>query len=113
MKFFAASHRKDAIDGTGGSVKRSVWIAVKSRKNIVNSALEFYDLARSLYRNIFFIFVAKEEIKEKMVMLDDKWEGLKIIPGIQSTHFFQSEDDHSISVARTSLSHFKCALFLK
>ncbi|GFQ76814.1 retrovirus-related Pol polyprotein from transposon TNT 1-94 [Trichonephila clavata] len=46
--FFAASHGKGAVDGISGSVKRSVWIAVKSRKAIVNSALEFYGLARSL-----------------------------------------------------------------
>ncbi|GBP31090.1 Retrovirus-related Pol polyprotein from transposon TNT 1-94 [Eumeta japonica] len=46
--FFAASHGKGAVDGISGSVKRSVWIVVKSRKAIVNSALEFYNLAVSL-----------------------------------------------------------------
>lgn len=111
--FFAASHGKGAVDGIGGSVKRSVWITVKSRKAIVNSALEFYNLARSLSKNIIFNFVAKEEVKEKIAMLDDQWEGLKNIPGIQSKHWFQSEEAHSISVARTSLSHFKCTLVLK
>lgn len=29
--FFAASHGKGAVDGLGGSVKRSVWTAVKAR----------------------------------------------------------------------------------
>lgn len=111
--FFAASHGKGAVDGIGGSVKRSVWIAVKSRKAIVNSALEFYDLARDLSKNIIFKFVAKEEVKEKIAMLDDEWEGLKNIPGIQSKHFFQFGEAGSISVARTSLSHFKCTLVLK
>lgn len=28
---------------------RSVWVAVKSRRAIINSAQELYDLARSLY----------------------------------------------------------------
>lgn len=111
--FFAASHGKGAVDGIGGSVKRSVWIAVKSRTAIVNSAKEFYDLARSLCKNVFFIFVPKEEIKVGMAMLDYKWEGLKNIPGIQSKHFFQSEDGNCISFARTSLSHLKCTLLLK
>lgn len=111
--FFFASHGKGAVDGIGGSVKRSVWITVKSRKAIVNSALEFYNLTRSLSMNIIFKFVAKEEVKEKIAMLDDQWEGVKNIPGIQSKHFFQSEEAHSISVARTSLSHFKCTLLLK
>lgn len=111
--FFAASHGKGAVDGLGGSVKGSVWMAVKSRKAIVNSALEFYNLACSLSKNIIFKFVAKEEVKEKTAMLDDQWEGLKNIPGIQSKHFFQSEEAHTISVARTSLSSFKCRLDLK
>ncbi|KAF9411133.1 hypothetical protein HW555_009995 [Spodoptera exigua] len=66
-----------------------------------------------LSKNIFFVFVAKEEVKEKMAMLDDKWEGLKNIPGIQSKHFFQSVDGDTISVARTSLSLFKYTLVLK
>lgn len=113
IELFAASHGKGAVDGIGGSIKRSVWIAVKSRKAIVNSAPEFYDLACSLSKNIFFIFVAREEVKEKIAMLDDQREGLKNIPGIQSKHFFQSEEAHSISVACTSLSHFKCSLVLK
>ncbi|GFR33066.1 hypothetical protein TNCT_669731 [Trichonephila clavata] len=108
--FFTASHGKDAVDGI---VKRSTWITIKSRKTVVSSVLEFYDLARSLSKNIFFTFVAKKEVKEKMVMLDYKWKRLKNIPAIQSKHFFQSKGDHSISVARTSLSHFKCTLVLK
>lgn len=111
--FFAASHGKGAVDGLGGSVKRSVWIAVKSRKAIVNSPFEFYDLARSLSKNIIFKFVAKEEVKQKIAMLDNQREGLKNIPGIQSKHFFQFGDAHNISVARTSLSQLKCTLVLK
>lgn len=90
----------------------TVWIAVKSRKAIVNSAIEFYDLARSLSKNIVFKFVPKE-IQEKIARLDEQWEGLKTITGIQSIHFFKPEEAHSISVARTSLSHSKCTLILK
>ncbi|GFQ89432.1 hypothetical protein TNCT_173901 [Trichonephila clavata] len=97
--FFAASHGKGAVDGIRGSNERSEWIAVISRKNIVNSALELYDLACSLSKNLFFIFIAREEVIEKMVKLDVEWEGLKNIPGIQSKHFFQSEEGHSICVA--------------
>ncbi|KAK4884194.1 hypothetical protein RN001_000465 [Aquatica leii] len=49
--------------------------------------------------------------KKKLVMLDNKWEGLRNIAGIQSKHFFQSEDGDS--VAQTSKSHLKCPLVLK
>ncbi|KAJ2950915.1 hypothetical protein O0L34_g5284 [Tuta absoluta] len=112
--FFAASHGKGAVDGIGGSVKRSVWVSVKSRRAIVNNAQEFYELARSLSKNIFFIFVEKEVIQEKKAVLDADWEGLKNIPGIQSKHFFKPEDsDDSISVARTSLSPLKSTFILK
>ncbi|KAL3286126.1 hypothetical protein HHI36_000639 [Cryptolaemus montrouzieri] len=111
--FFAVSHGKGAVDRIGRSVKKPVWIAVKSRKAIVNSALEFYNLARTLSKNIIFRFAAKEEVEERIALLDDQWERLKNIPGIQSKDFFQSDEVHSISVARTSLSHFKCTLVLK
>lgn len=99
MELFRYLTRKRCRWWIGGSVKRSVWIAVKSRKAIVNSALEFYNLACSLFKKIIIKFVAKGKVKEKITMLDDQWEGLKNIPGIQSKHFFQSEEAHSISVA--------------
>ena len=39
--FFATSHGKGPVDGIGGSVKRHVWTAVKTRKVIVNDAASF------------------------------------------------------------------------
>lgn len=110
--FFAASHGKGAVDGLGGSVKRSVWTAVKARKAIINNAEEFYDLARRLSPKISFIFVSQKQIEEGKTMLDDRWKGLKNIPAILSKHFFQFEEGKSIYVARTSKSNLKSKLVL-
>ncbi|KAF5282602.1 hypothetical protein FQA39_LY05009 [Lamprigera yunnana] len=46
-------------------------------------------------------------------MLDEKWEGLKNIPGIESKNFLQCREDNSISVAGTSQSHLKTTLVFK
>lgn len=43
--FFAASHGKGAVDGLGGSIKRQVWTAVRSRQALVNSSQDFFDVA--------------------------------------------------------------------
>ncbi|GFY54299.1 hypothetical protein TNIN_496541 [Trichonephila inaurata madagascariensis] len=66
-KFFAASHAEKMPSRE--LVEEISVDAVKSRKTIVNSVLEFEALALS--KNVSFIFVAEEEVKEKM---DDKWE---------------------------------------
>lgn len=38
--FFASSHSKGSVDAVGGTVKRSVWRAVKARQVIVPDAKE-------------------------------------------------------------------------
>ncbi len=43
--FFASSHGKGAVDAIGGTIKRNVWRAVKSRKVIVNTAEAFYKVS--------------------------------------------------------------------
>ena len=40
--FFASSHGKGSVDAVGGTVKRSVWRTVKSRREIVKDAATFY-----------------------------------------------------------------------
>ena len=40
--FFASSHGKGSVDAVGGTVKRSVWRMVKSRREIVKEAATFY-----------------------------------------------------------------------
>ena len=39
--FFASSHGKDSVDAVGGTVKRSVWRIVRSRRELVNNAATF------------------------------------------------------------------------
>jgi len=46
--FFASSHGKGSVDAVGGTVKRSVWRMVKSRREIVKDAATFYKVTRAL-----------------------------------------------------------------
>lgn len=40
---FAASHGKGAVDGVGGSVKVTVWRAIKSGKTTIQNPVDFYN----------------------------------------------------------------------
>ena len=46
--FFASSHGKGSVDAIGGTVKRSVWRAVKARKIIVNDSQAFFKVGSNL-----------------------------------------------------------------
>jgi len=53
--FFASSHGKRSVDAVGGTVKRSVWRAVKARKVIVKDAETFYKVGSKYYLSIRFL----------------------------------------------------------
>lgn len=39
--FFATANGKGPVDGIGGTLKRQVWMSVKSRRSMVRNAYEF------------------------------------------------------------------------
>lgn len=41
-EFFAASHGKGAVDGIGGTIKRKVFMAIKSRARVVRTPQEYF-----------------------------------------------------------------------
>ena len=57
--FFASGHGKGPVDGIGGSVKRTVWRAVQSRKAFVNDSKSFFDNAKTLNRSISILYLGK------------------------------------------------------
>lgn len=60
---FATSHGKGAVDGIGGTVKRSVSSAVLSRKVIVNNAQSFAETAAHYCPNINIKLVMERDIQ--------------------------------------------------
>jgi len=62
--FFATSHGKGAVDGIGGTVKRTVWRNVRTTAIAPNNALAYYELAKSLNMGITIQYVSSDTIKE-------------------------------------------------
>lgn len=55
--FFATSHGKGAVDGIGGTVKRSIWRHVKSKEDAPDNAVAYAELAKDLNKQINIIYV--------------------------------------------------------
>lgn len=85
--FFETAHGKGAVDGIGGTVKRTVWLAVLRNKVVVQSAEEFVKVARDLCISINVIFVPAHTIKELTSECEERWKDCKQLPNTLKTHF--------------------------
>lgn len=102
--FFATSHGKGAVDGIGGLTKRLVWNEVRSKKKVLNNAQDFFLCAKSKSTKIEMMYVDSTIIKDYKNFLDNRWNNIHSIPGVQSRHFFKKIDEKKLAVKRTSLS---------
>lgn len=106
MNFFASSHGKGAVDGVGGKVKHSIWVAVKSRKHTVNSLQSFVRCAQDIVKSIKVIMVLTDAIQDCKEDLEKRWETIRAIPQLQSLHSFQfSGGKGCLSVSQISCSN--------
>ncbi|XP_067247442.1 uncharacterized protein [Chanodichthys erythropterus] len=89
--FFATSHGKGAVDGVGGTVKRSVSSAVLSRKVIVNNAQSFAKTAAHYCPNINIKLVMERDIQTftHEHQLERLWTDVKPLIGTQSVHHIE------------------------
>ena len=87
--YFATSHGKGAVDGIGGTVKRTVWNAVSTRKvQSVPSAKSFANVAQQFCQSTGITLITKEAIKKvsKRLHLEKVFNNAKTVPGIQKFH---------------------------
>ena len=84
--FFATSHGKGPVDGIGGSVKRQVWSAVKSRRHRVTDAASFLLAAKST--NVDVQHMTEDMIAKinKTLNTEELFAGAENINGIASFH---------------------------
>ena len=61
--FFATSHGKGAVDGIGGSLKRSVWRVVRAGTKSPIDAASYAGIATQRNPNINVVYISSEEIK--------------------------------------------------
>lgn len=87
--FFASSHGKGAMDGIGGTVKRNVWTAVKSRTVNINNAKEFHEFVDQIFdTKIKSLYIDKVEVKENENFLNNRWNNVNAIVEVQSFIIF-------------------------
>lgn len=68
--FFATAHGKGAVDGIGGSVKRTVWREVKSRRqNQVKSAKQFIEVLHATNSSVEILEISN--VKERYTLLSE------------------------------------------
>ena len=87
--FFATSHGKGAVDGIGGTIKRTVAAQVNSRQQaVVNDAATFLAVAKSRCPKINVLMVSKDDIKtfSEKHDLESLWLSACSIPGTQNIH---------------------------
>lgn len=90
--FFATSHGKGAVDGIGGTVKRSVWNAVASRKvAVVDSADLFAKVASEVCNISTKIHLIKQE-EIKLASKKFELQNASPIPGISKLHCVEPEN---------------------
>ncbi len=61
--FFATSHGKGAVDGLGGTVKRSVWRQMRSGNVHVCTPVKYAEVAIICNPNIHIKFISKTDIQ--------------------------------------------------
>ena len=71
--FFATSHGKGIIDGIGGTVKRSVWRAVRSGNAEASSPYQFYEVAVLRNKNVRFHYISADKVKQESENMQLYW----------------------------------------
>ena len=100
--FFATSHGKGAVDGIGGSIKRAVGNAIKSRRFAVTTAQDYATCARSLMTKITILYVPSQDVLAEKPQLDTVWADVLSIPGTHDIHCIRSVDIGAIEYSLTS-----------
>ena len=87
--YFATSHGKGAVDGVGGTVKRTVWNAVSTRKvQSITSAECFAVVAQQFCQSIEITLITRKAIEKvsKRLNLEKVFGNAKPLPGISKFH---------------------------
>ncbi|KXJ09468.1 THAP domain-containing protein 2 [Exaiptasia diaphana] len=97
--YFATSHGKGAVDGIGASVKRSVWLAVSTRKVVsVVSAKAFAEAAQQFCTKIRITLITAKEMKEKCqeLKLHECFDKATAIPDDGQKEYSEQSDCSSL-----------------
>lgn len=103
--FFATAHGKNACDGLGGTIKRSLSKASLQRifTNQILTPDDVFKYCKSkLSENIIFFYIKESELKCFYNKLSDRLKKAKTIIGTQTLHRFKPLSESQLEVYETS-----------
>jgi hypothetical protein len=103
--FFATSHGKNACDGLGGTVKRSLTKASLQRtvsEQIIKPIDAYNYCIKKLSQKIIFFYIEGKEIKKVSESLFKRFSKATLIKGTQKLHRFRPLNTKNIAVYETS-----------
>ena len=100
--FFATSHGKGAVDGIGGTVKRSVWRSVKAGADAPIDAVSYSEIAKDRNPNINVIYISADEVKTQSDPMTDRWNAVLPVANTLKLHCIRSQSSTKLSVSITS-----------
>ena len=97
--FFETAHGKGAVDGVGGTVKLTVWLAVLRNKVVVRDAEKFASVAKDLCNGINVIYVPAATTKESTSHFEEQWKDCNPLPQTLKVHFVKPVDKFTIAAS--------------
>ena len=103
--FFATSHGKNACDGIGGSIKRSLSKASLMRtvaNQILSPEAAFEYCTKYLSSNIIFFYVSETEVSNFQDQLESRFNLAHTLEGTRRFHKFVPQNQSQLKVFETS-----------
>jgi hypothetical protein len=100
--FSATSHGKGAVDGIGGTIKRTVFRAIKARNHHASNAKQYADCARDVLHSITILHIDSTAIAARKPELDLMWDSVIAVPGTHGVHCVRTLEFGSITVSSYS-----------
>lgn len=99
--FFAPGHGKGAVDGVGGTIKRTVQRRIMGGHSRVYCAKEFAECAAATVQGISSTFVEVDKIQETEKWLSIRWAKIRDMAGITKFYSFHKLDNKTIGASLT------------
>ena len=91
------SHGKGAVDGLGGTIKRSVWRFVKAGGNAPSDAMSYSEIASQRNANINIFFILSEDIEKKSDEMTEYWQQILPVRNTVKLHCIKTQGPDKLS----------------
>ena len=100
--FFATSHGKGAVDGIGGTIKRSVWRQVKANSLPPHNTKSYAEIAKDRNPNITIVLVTSDEVKQTSEEKVSSWSRVLSVLNTQKVPCVKPKCATSLEVSTIS-----------